>query len=107
MFVVMNRIPVNSEYADAFVERFSDRAALVDNMPGFEGFRLLKPANVDDPFIVVTYWEARVHYERWIESEEFQKGHAQAGQLPREAFRAHPKLELYEIILDAQKGEIL
>ena len=43
MVIVMNRIPVSPEYADAFEARFSDRAALVDRMPSFISFRLLRP----------------------------------------------------------------
>ena len=107
MFVVMNRIPVNPAYADAFVARFQDRASLVDNMPGFIAFRLLRPAQENQPIVVVTHWEDRANYENWINSEEFKQGHAQTGQLPREAFLDHPKLELYEVEIDAARGEIL
>lgn len=35
MVIVMNRIPVLPKYAEAFEDRFKDRAALVDRMPGF------------------------------------------------------------------------
>ena len=75
MFVVMNRIPVKPEYADAFMERFQDRASLVDNMPGFVSFTLLKPISEEDPFVVETWWESKAHYEGWTQSEEFKQGH--------------------------------
>ncbi|MEM7031106.1 MAG: antibiotic biosynthesis monooxygenase [Chloroflexota bacterium] len=107
MFVVMNRIPVNPEYAEAFVARFKDRASLVDNMPGFVDFRLLHPANEDDPFVVETTWESKADFKNWTQSEEFKKGHAQAGRLPNEAFLGHPKLETFEVIQAAKRGEIL
>lgn len=107
MFVVMNRIPVNAEYADDFIERFKDRAALVDNMPGFVSFSLLRPANEDDPFIVETYWESKADFENWTQSDEFKQGHAQAGKLPKEAFLGHPKLETFEVIQSAKRGDIL
>jgi heme-degrading monooxygenase HmoA len=107
MIAVMNRIPVNSEHAEAFEARFSDRAALVDGMPGFVSFRLLRPTKEGDPYVVMTFWESREHFQAWTESDEFKKGHAQSGQLPRDAFRGHPTLEVMEIILDAQKGEIV
>ena len=107
MFVVMNRIPVNPDYADAFIERFQDRASLVDNMPGFISFSLLKPAKADDPFIVETHWESKADFENWTQSDAFKKGHAQAGKLPAEAFLGHPKLELFEVIQMAKKGKIL
>ena len=107
MFVVMNRIPVKPEYADAFVERFQDRASLVDNMPGFVSFNLLRPATEGAPFVVETYWERKEDFENWTQSEEFKQGHAQAGKLPHEAFEGHPKLELFDVVQAAQRGEVL
>lgn len=107
MIVVMNRIPVNSEHAAAFEERFSDRAALVDGMDGFVSFRLLRPTKADDPYVVMTFWESQEHFAAWTQSDEFKEGHARAGRLPSEAFKGHPKLEVMEIALEAVKGEIL
>ncbi len=107
MFIVMNRIPVTPEYAEAFVARFQDRAALVDNMPGFLWFRLLRPIKEGDPFVVETCWESKDHFENWTRSDEFKQGHAQAGKLPREAFGGHPKLELYQVVQEAERGEVL
>ena len=107
MFVVMNRIPVNPEFADAFVERFQDRAALVDNMPGFVSFNLLRPISEGDPFVVETWWESKEHFENWTQSDEFKQGHAQTGRLPREAFLAHPKLETFDVVTSAKRGQIL
>ncbi|MEM7535678.1 MAG: antibiotic biosynthesis monooxygenase [Chloroflexota bacterium] len=106
MFVVMNRIGVNEEWKDAFIDRFKDRAALVDNMPGFVSFRLLRPAKEGDPFVVETYWETKADFEHWTQSEEFKKGHSQAGQLPREAFTGHPKLEYFDVIQQAERGQV-
>lgn len=107
MIAVMNRIPVNPEYAEAFEERFSDRAALVDGMEGFVSFRLLRPTEEGDPYIVMTLWQSQADFEAWTESDEFKKGHAMAGRLPREAFLGHPKVEVMEIIQKAQAGEVL
>lgn len=107
MFIVMNRIPVNPEYAEAFMERFKDRAALVDNMPGFIAFSLLKPTQEGDPFVVETHWERQADFENWTKSDEFKQGHAQAGKLPKEAFGGHPKLELFEVVQHAKRGQVL
>lgn len=107
MFIVTNRIPVHPDYAEAFVERFQDRSALVDNMPGFVSFRLLRPAQEDGPFVVETTWESREDFENWTQSEEFKQGHAQVGRLPREAFLGHPKLELFEVIQAASRGKVM
>jgi heme-degrading monooxygenase HmoA len=100
MFVVMNRLPVNPDYAEQFEERFTNRAREVDKMPGFVRNQVLRPANSDDPYIVLTVWQSQDDFETWVNSESFRKGHAQSGILPPETFQGHGKLEQFEIILD-------
>lgn len=106
MITVANRIFVASEYAEAFEERFRKRAGLVDGMPGFISNQVLRPVNEGDPYVVLTFWESRKHFEAWIESEEFTSGHAQSGTLPKEAFTAPNKLELHEVILDSSRPDL-
>ncbi len=107
MIAVMNRIPVNPDFNEAFEERFADRAALVDGMDGFVSFRLLRPTKEGDPYIVLTIWESHEHFKAWTESDEFKKGHAQSGRLPHEAFLGHPNLEIMEVLQSAERGQIL
>ncbi|HRV92703.1 MAG TPA: antibiotic biosynthesis monooxygenase [Anaerolineae bacterium] len=102
MFVVMNRIPVNPDYADQFEERFTNRAREVDKMSGFVRNQVLRPTNPDDPYIVLTVWQSQADFEAWVNSEAFQKGHAKSGTLPQETFRGRSKLESFEIILDTE-----
>lgn len=107
MIAVMNRIPVNPDFAEAFEARFSDRATLVDGMEGFVAFRLLRPSQPEDPYIVMTFWESHEHFQAWTQSAEFKEGHARSGQLPREAFRGHPRIEVMEIIQESVAGRVL
>lgn len=107
MIVVMNRIPVNLEFSQAFEERFADRASLVDKMEGFVSFHLLRPQQPDDPYIVMTFWESQAHFEAWTESPAFKEGHARTGRLPAEAFRGRPTLEVMDVAVMAQKGQLL
>ena len=107
MISVMNRIPVNPEHSEAFEQRFSDRAALVDGMDGFVAFRLMRPTNPEDPYVVMTFWESQAHFEAWTQSDEFKQGHARAGRLPKEAFLGHPKIEVMEIIQEAVAGRVM
>ncbi len=100
MFVVMNRISVNPEYAAQFEERFTGRAREVDKMKGFAQNQVLRPDNPEDPYIVLTVWESKEDFENWVNSEAFQRGHAQSGTLPQEAFLGRPKLESFAVILD-------
>ena len=98
MIVTCNRIPVNPEHAEAFEQRFADRSTLVDGMPGFISFQLLRPKKAGDPYIVMTFWETEAHFKAWTESEAFKEGHARSGSLPPETFAGHPKLEMFEVI---------
>lgn len=105
MITTANRIFVHPEYAALFEERFRNRARLVDGMPGFISNQLLRPANSQDPYIVLTVWESVAHFEAWVASDAFRQGHARARSLPREAFSGPNKLEVHEIILDSRFPE--
>lgn len=106
MITVANRIYVDPEYAEIFEERFRNRARLVDGMPGFVSNQVLRPVNEGDPYIVFTLWESRKDFENWVESDEFQKGHAQSGTLPKEAFTGSNKLELHEVFSDSTRPDL-
>lgn len=98
MIITSNRIRVNLEFADAFEQSFKERASLVDDMPGFVGFQLLRPDNPEDPYIAMTFWESKAHFEAWTSSDAFRQGHARSSTLPPGTFPERPKLELHEII---------
>lgn len=106
MITVMNRIAVHPEYADAFEERFADRARLVDEMPGFVSNQVLRPVNPEEPYIVLTLWESRAAFEAWTSSDAFMKGHARSGSLPREAFSGPNRLEIHEVIQDSNRPDL-
>ena len=72
---------------------------LVDGMPGFISFQLLRPKKAGDPYIVITFWESEGHFKAWTQSDEFKEGYAHSGSLPPEAFSGHPKLEVFDVIL--------
>ncbi len=105
MIVTCNRIPVNPQYATEFEARFGERANLVDQMPGFVSFQLLRPLSEGDPYIVMTYWESEAHFKAWTESPAFLDGHARSSTLPRETFTGHPVLEVYEVLNSTAKAE--
>ena len=74
MITVANRIYVTPEYAEAFEERFRQRAGLVDGMPGFISNQVLRPVNDGDPYVVfkvspaagaasiASLWIIKVHF---------------------------------------------
>ena len=107
MITVANRIYVAPEYREPFEARFRNRARLVDDMPGFISNQVLRPVNEGDPYVVFTLWTSRKDFENWVESDEFQKGHAQSGTLPNEAFTQSNKLELHEVFLDSARPDLV
>lgn len=106
MIAVANRIYVAPAYAEAFEERFRNRAGLVDGMPGFISNHILRPVNEGDPYVVLTFWESRKDFEAWLASDAFKKGHAQSGTLPKEAFTGPNKLEVHEVFLDSSRPDL-
>jgi heme-degrading monooxygenase HmoA len=106
MIAVANRIFVNSTHAELFETNFRNRAGLVDRMPGFISNQLLRPVKEGDPYIVLTFWESRVHFDQWVHSEAFVKGHARSGTLPKDAFTRPSYVELHEVILDSSKPDL-
>ncbi len=106
MITVANRIYVKQEYAEAFEARFRDRAGLVDKMPGFVSNVVLRPVNEGDPYVVFTVWQGRENFLNWVRSDEFVKGHAQSGTLPKDAFTGPNKLEMHEVLQDSARPDL-
>ncbi len=106
MITVANRIYVKSEYAEAFETAFRERAGLVDGMPGFLSNTVLRPVNDGEPYIILTLWDTRQHFLDWVRSDAFQKGHAQSGTLPREAYPQPNVLEMHEVVSDSTRPDM-
>lgn len=106
MITVANRIYVGAEYAEAFEKVFRERARLVDRMPGFVFNQVLRPVNDGDPYVVFTVWQSREDFMNWVRSEEFIKGHAQSGTLPKEAFFKPNVLEMHEVLQDSARPDL-
>ena len=106
MITVANRIYVAPEYADAFEQRFRDRAGLVDQMPGFVSNQVLRPVNEGDPYVVFTIWKSRQDFLNWVRSDAFVKGHAQSGTLPKKAFFKSNVLEMHEVVQGSARPDL-
>ncbi|MQY03122.1 antibiotic biosynthesis monooxygenase family protein [Actinomadura macrotermitis] len=78
--VKINVLTVSAEMRDELERRFSGRAGLVESADGFEGFELLRPVEGTDRYLVYTKWASEEDFQRWTESQSFQRGHAQAAK---------------------------
>jgi heme-degrading monooxygenase HmoA len=70
MFVTINHIPASGVVGAALEARFAARQRLVDGMPGFRAFELLRPHSGADPYLVMTSWDSRPDFETWRTNPE-------------------------------------
>lgn len=98
--VRINALTVPEGAGDQLEERFRRRVGEVEKMPGFESFELLKP-DEGDTWYVYTRWESVDAFNAWVESESFQRGHAQTRENPV----AHAsELLAFEVVLSASNS---
>ena len=78
MIVSMFHVQVPAPAIEPFEKSWSQRAGLVDSMPGFRGLEVLRDGETPGAYIVLTHWDSRQDFERWASSPAFQAGHAQS-----------------------------
>jgi heme-degrading monooxygenase HmoA len=81
--VKINVIAVPEGAGPELEARFAARLGAVENMPGFEGFELLRPAKGGDRYFVYTRWASEEDFQDWLNSEQFRHGHRDTGSAPQ------------------------
>ncbi|MEJ2178940.1 MAG: antibiotic biosynthesis monooxygenase [Gammaproteobacteria bacterium] len=100
MFVVTNRVPVETDWREKFEERFRQRAGQVDKQPGFLRMEIMRPVDDDTPYLVMTVWRDEKAFRDWVESDDFKLAHQ--NPLPKEAYKASGGgMEQHTIIVSA------
>jgi heme oxygenase (mycobilin-producing) len=74
--IKINAITVPADGGDELARRFAARAGAVDGQEGFEGFELLRPTDDRTTWLVVTRWKDEESFQKWFQSQDFQRGHA-------------------------------
>jgi heme-degrading monooxygenase HmoA len=69
MFVTVNHIPARGEAGPALEARFRARQRMVDQLPGFRSFELLRPRE-EGEYLVMTSWATRADFEAWRTSPQ-------------------------------------
>ncbi|WP_053365491.1 antibiotic biosynthesis monooxygenase family protein [Bacillus sp. FJAT-27245] len=95
--VVMNNIPVTDEGRPVFEYRFKIRAGKIENTPGFQAIRVLRPIK-SNTYVILTAWEDELAFQRWKESNDFGKSHGQSKPEPGPSiFSGQPYITKYTI----------
>ena len=94
--VKINAISVPEGMGGELEKRFAARARLVETMPGFEGFELLRPVTGESRYFVYTRWADEESFQGWVSSQAFGQGHAQADG-PRPVAQ-HADLLAFEVV---------
>jgi heme-degrading monooxygenase HmoA len=99
--VRINALDVPEGMREVLEERFSKRAGEVDTTPGFEAFELLRPTDGSDRYFVYTRWADAASFDAWMESRQFQQGHAQGGEGQAPA-ASGAELMSFDVVLRSQ-----
>lgn len=94
--VKINAITPAEGMEEELEARFGARAGEVEHMEGFEGFQLLRPVRGETRYYVYTKWRSEEDFERWVNSEEFRRGHAKADGERQVA--THAQLLSFEVV---------
>jgi heme-degrading monooxygenase HmoA len=81
--VKINAIAVPEGAGPELEQRFAARLGAVENMPGFEGFELLRPTKGEDRYFVYTRWATEDAFQNWLNSQDFTRGHGGAPDTPK------------------------
>ncbi|SEN12442.1 Heme-degrading monooxygenase HmoA [Mesobacillus persicus] len=99
-YVVMNNIPVTDEGRPLFEYRFKNRKRNIENQDGFVAIRVLRPL-LSNTYVILTLWESQSAFNKWKESESFQKAHnkpnASTGAPPSDIFSGPSYITTYSI----------
>ena len=78
--VKINAISVPEGMGSELEKRFAMRAKMVETMPGFEGFELLRPVSGESRYFVYTRWADEESFQSWLSSPAFGHGHRSASE---------------------------
>lgn len=100
MFIAMNRFKIKPGCEDTFIDIWRNRNSLLETVPGFKAFHLLKGASTEDYTLFASHavWAQESDFEAWTKSEAFRQAHANAGSR-RDIYLGPPQLECFTAVL--------
>ena len=100
MYIAMNRFRIALGREMAFETVWRERESLLDDVPGFREFRLLKGPITDQAVLYVSHslWDSSQAFIDWTESDAFQQAHRQS-KTPEGTVLGPPVFEGFEVVL--------
>lgn len=96
--VVINALSVPEGQGSELEARFAARKHAVDQAPGFEGFKLLRPTGQNTQYFVYTQWASQEDYDTWRDSRENMAAHAGADNEPRKPVASGSELLEFDVV---------
>lgn len=79
--VKINALEIPPQAGDEIVKRFTARMESLSDVPGFEGFELLRPTGeAEQRWFVYTRWADQASYEGWRDGDGARNSHAQPAE---------------------------
>ncbi|TCJ16801.1 antibiotic biosynthesis monooxygenase [Rubrobacter taiwanensis] len=101
MIAVMNRLPVREGAAGELVDMFATSRGAVQDFPGFVSMEVMRSED-EREVVVITWWESREAFEKWVESESFRRAHGRSGA---HLLTGHPQMTTYAVEVRREPGE--
>lgn len=104
MYIAMNRFRITKGQEEAFENVWKSRDTHLNEVPGFQEFRLLKgPENEDHTLYAShTIWASQEAFLDWTKSEAFRAAHKNAGD-NRGLYLGHPEFEGFSPVMEQVK----
>ena len=101
-YITMNNFQVAADQTEAFEARWRERRSHLQEVPGFESFRLLRgePSEGAIHYASHAVWASREAFEDWTKSDNFARAHS-GDPLPEGVVLRHPKLQRFEVVLQS------
>ena len=103
MIVNLFHVTVPVEHAGPFERSWTQRAGLVDTMPGFRGMEVLRDGGQPGRYIILTRWDSREQFDAWANSPAFTAGHARTNS-GEAGNAAGGDLEFFDIVPSTPMG---
>jgi len=100
MYIAMNRFRIALGREEVFEEIWRNRESLLDTVPGFQEFNLLRGEATEEctTFVSHSRWESREAFSAWTESDAFKQAHGKS-RAPEGTYLGHPSFEGYTVVL--------